>query len=200
MSGYGSLHPAPHALPPPLTTFLLLLLLLLSCLQLGTYKVKVMLAEPKTKRARQELNLGLFGMGPLGHLQGLAGLDPTGEGVGCSVTFLCVCVLGGRSTGNRFRVDTGDGREAGGGACVDKALDYTRFLWKWNRWTQQVRVWVCVWVHEMGGGGGSWTAEQQCWPGRVAAIAGCVSHGRAANPPQLPLLNPPPSLNTLCPY
>lgn len=99
----------------PLTTFLLLLLLL-SCLQLGTYKVKVMLAEPKTKRARPELNLGLFGMGPLGHLQGLAGLDPTGEGVGCSVTFF-VCFFGGGGwTGNRFRVDTGDGREAGGGA------------------------------------------------------------------------------------
>jgi hypothetical protein len=52
-----------------------------------------MLAEPKTKRARPELNLGLFGMGPLGHLQGLAGLDPTGKevwfvgcgrGVGCN--------------------------------------------------------------------------------------------------------------------
>jgi hypothetical protein len=46
--------------------------------QLGSYKVKVMLAEPKTKRARPELALGLFGMGPVGHLQGL-GLDPTGE-------------------------------------------------------------------------------------------------------------------------
>lgn len=40
-----------------------------------------MLAEPKTKRTRPELSLGLFGMGSLGHLQGL-GLDPTG-GWGC---------------------------------------------------------------------------------------------------------------------
>lgn len=49
-------------------------------LQLGCYKVKVMLAEPKTKRAaRPDISLGLFGaVGPLQHhLQGL-GLDPAG--------------------------------------------------------------------------------------------------------------------------
>jgi hypothetical protein len=58
--------------------------------QLNAYKVKVMLAEPKTKRARPELNLGLFGMGPLG-LQGL-GLDPTGEQQLITAVCVCVCV------------------------------------------------------------------------------------------------------------
>jgi hypothetical protein len=49
-------------------------------LQLGSYKVKVMLAEPKTKRQRPEqLVPGLFGPGgALGHLPPL-GLDAASE-------------------------------------------------------------------------------------------------------------------------
>jgi hypothetical protein len=49
-------------------------------MQLGSYKVKVMLAEPKTKRQRPEqLVPGLFGPGgALGHLPPL-GLDAASE-------------------------------------------------------------------------------------------------------------------------
>jgi hypothetical protein len=58
----------------------LLHLLFLADLQLGSYKVKVMLAEPKTKRQRPEqLVPGLFGPGgALGHLPPL-GLDAASE-------------------------------------------------------------------------------------------------------------------------
>lgn len=77
-----------------------------------------MLAEPKTKRARPDINTmgGLFGAmagaaaaagGPLGahhHLQGLGALDPAGGWsvcvcavvfCGCVLVFMCVCVFGG---------------------------------------------------------------------------------------------------------
>lgn len=54
-------------------------------MQLGSYKVKVMLAEPKTKRQRPEqLVPGLFGpVGALGHLPPL-GLDAASKHGGIS--------------------------------------------------------------------------------------------------------------------
>lgn len=65
---------------------LLLLLLLLYCCrwffeQLGSYKVKVMLAEPKTKRPRTDLAAAMGLFGPVGAVAGHlppVGLDAAG--------------------------------------------------------------------------------------------------------------------------
>jgi hypothetical protein len=46
--------------------------------QLGPYKVKIMLAEPKTKRTRQDLAAAMGLFGPIAALGGTHGLPPLG--------------------------------------------------------------------------------------------------------------------------